>query len=130
MHASNSSPWAEMASRETSFNNVCHHAQERPCPRSHARAVLFAFLTPVQKRMCGVRASSRLLLLALAWRGSQITSVPSSSSSSHARLPRHVPPESVRTTLRPKGGSGVLTTLALLGGRANITIVVGKTHGG
>ena len=30
----------------------------------------------------------------------------------------------------PKGGSGVLTTLALLGGRANITIVVGKTHGG
>lgn len=30
----------------------------------------------------------------------------------------------------PKGGSGGLTTLALLGGRANITIVVGKTHGG
>jgi len=54
-----------MASREISFNNVCHHAQERPCPHSHARAVFFAFLTPVQKRMCGVRASSRLLLLAL-----------------------------------------------------------------
>ena len=118
MHASNSSPWAEMASREISCNNVCHHAQERPCPHSHARAVFFAFLTPV-KNVYGVRASSRLLLLALAWRGFRSHPFP------HHR--RHMLASPAMFRVRacallcdgvPKGGSGVLTTLAPLGGRA------------